>query len=366
MFESQIAAGVTEKLLYSEKTWRKHFFVFLWYGRFGKAMPGKTLRICEQNNSTITQSRNTMHWQPPIQERWKLDVFGELSNTCSQIVLKCLYLARIGRPDILWSVNKLARAITKWTKAYDKRLCRLISYIHHPCEYKQFCHVGNTAKQCRLGLFQDSVGLMRTTRHSNCGTSAAILVWWVLHQDCVMRSTKLGWTVVIRKSRNRQQGSRRRGCSDKRGMVLGSLWGDDNDMILEQVADDRTKKGMVKISAVVDSGAEANALPENLMQCIPLKPSSASKSGKIFRGAGEGPILAQSESRWLAERMRDKAAGSSGKFAQWSVLSWALPKSQSLEIKSTWARTRPLPRTTRQGKSQTSVESATCGCSTCG
>ena len=42
---------------------------------------------------------------------------GELSNTCSQIVLKCLYLARIGRPDILWSVNKLARSITKWTKA---------------------------------------------------------------------------------------------------------------------------------------------------------------------------------------------------------------------------------------------------------
>ena len=27
---------------------------------------------------------------------------GELSNTCSQIVLKCLYLERLGRPDILW------------------------------------------------------------------------------------------------------------------------------------------------------------------------------------------------------------------------------------------------------------------------
>ena len=33
---------------------------------------------------------------------------------------------------------------------------RLISYIHHTCEYKQYCHVGNTAKQYRLGLFQDS------------------------------------------------------------------------------------------------------------------------------------------------------------------------------------------------------------------
>ena len=49
---------------------------------------------------------------------------GELSQVCSQIVLKCLYLARIGRPDILWSVNKLARSITKWTKACDKRLNR--------------------------------------------------------------------------------------------------------------------------------------------------------------------------------------------------------------------------------------------------
>ena len=70
--------------------------------------------------------------------------------------MQCLYLARIGRPDILWSVNKLARSITKWTKACDKRLNRLISYVHHTCEYKQYCHVGNTARQCRLGLFQDS------------------------------------------------------------------------------------------------------------------------------------------------------------------------------------------------------------------
>ena len=81
---------------------------------------------------------------------------GELSKVCSQIVLKCLYLAGIGRPDILWSVNKLARSITKWTKACDKRLNRLISYIHHTFEYKQYCHVGNTAKQCRPRLFQDS------------------------------------------------------------------------------------------------------------------------------------------------------------------------------------------------------------------
>ena len=54
------------------------------------------------------------------------------------------------------SVNKLARSITKWTEGCDKRLSRLISYIHYTCEHKQYCHVGNTVKQCRLGLFQDS------------------------------------------------------------------------------------------------------------------------------------------------------------------------------------------------------------------
>ena len=57
----------------------------------------------------------------------------------------------------LWSVNKFARSITKWTKTCDKRMNRLISYIHHTCEYKQYCHVGNTAKQCRLDCFKTPI-----------------------------------------------------------------------------------------------------------------------------------------------------------------------------------------------------------------
>ena len=101
---------------------------------------------------------------------------GALSQVCSQIVLKCFYLARIGRLDILWSVNKLARSITKWTKACDKRLNRLISKNHHTCEYKQYCYVGNTAKQCRLGLFQDSdfAGDLEDSKSTSGGTLCII------------------------------------------------------------------------------------------------------------------------------------------------------------------------------------------------
>ena len=80
-------------------------------------------------------------------------------------------------PIFPWSANKLARSITKWTKACDKRLNRLISYIHHTSEYKQYCHVGNTAKQCRLGLFQvsDFAGYFEDSKSTSGGTLCTFL-----------------------------------------------------------------------------------------------------------------------------------------------------------------------------------------------
>ena len=110
-------------------------------------------RYCELANRTTQQlyKVSTPCIDDHLFKEEEMKSAGEMSKVSSQIVLKCLYLARIGRPDILWSVNKLARSITKWTKACDKRLNRLISYIHHTCENKQYCHVGNTAKECRLG-----------------------------------------------------------------------------------------------------------------------------------------------------------------------------------------------------------------------
>ena len=131
-------------------------------------------RYCELVNKTTQQLYKVS--TPCIDDHHfkeeEMKSIGELSQVCSQIVLKCLYLVRIGRLDILWSVNKFARSITKWTKASDKRLNRLISYIHHTCEYKQYCHVGNTAKQCRLGLFQasDFAGDLEDSKSTSGGT----------------------------------------------------------------------------------------------------------------------------------------------------------------------------------------------------
>ena len=93
-------------------------------------------RYCELANKT-TQQLNKVSTSCIDDHHFKeeeLKSVGEVSQVCFQIVLKCLYLARVGRPDILWTVNKFARSITKWTKACDKRLSRLNSYIHHTCE----------------------------------------------------------------------------------------------------------------------------------------------------------------------------------------------------------------------------------------
>ena len=47
---------------------------------------------------------------------------GELSPVCAQVVLKCLYLARIGRPDLLWSENTLARSVKQVEQSLRQRL----------------------------------------------------------------------------------------------------------------------------------------------------------------------------------------------------------------------------------------------------
>ena len=115
-------------------------------------------RYCELANKKVKQLYKVS--SPCLDDhRFKqeeLESVGQLSESCSQIVLKCLYLARIGRPDILWSVNELARSVTQWTQAWDRRLARLIFYIHHMNDFRQCCRVGNKAQRCRLGPFQDS------------------------------------------------------------------------------------------------------------------------------------------------------------------------------------------------------------------
>ena len=110
MYESRISVGLNQKSPYSE-----NLSISSWsYDMEGHAKKCVE-RYCELANNTTQQLYKVS--TPCIDDHHfkeeETKSVGELSSTCSQIVLKCFNLARIGRLDILWSVNKLARSITK-------------------------------------------------------------------------------------------------------------------------------------------------------------------------------------------------------------------------------------------------------------
>ena len=118
MFESRISAGWTENLPFSE-----NLRISSWsYDMEGHAKQCVE-RYCELANKTTQQPYKVS--TPSIDDhhfkKEELKSVGELSQVCSQIGLKCWNLARIGRPDILWSVNKLG---STWECSWKHALCQ--------------------------------------------------------------------------------------------------------------------------------------------------------------------------------------------------------------------------------------------------
>ena len=98
MFESRISAEGTEKLPFPQNL-RISSWSYDMEGHAKKCVE----RYCELANRTTQQLHKV---STPYFKEKEMKSVGELSQVCSQIVLKCLHAARIGRPDILWSVNK--------------------------------------------------------------------------------------------------------------------------------------------------------------------------------------------------------------------------------------------------------------------
>ena len=106
MFESRISAGRAEKLPFTQNL-RISSWSYDMVGHAKKCVE----RYCELENKTTQQLYKVS--TPCIDDHHfkeeEMKSVGELSQVCSQIVLKSLYLARIGRPDILWSVHDRLR-----------------------------------------------------------------------------------------------------------------------------------------------------------------------------------------------------------------------------------------------------------------
>ena len=51
---------------------------------------------------------------------------GALEQDAAKIIMKMLYGARLVRYELLWPICSIARMVSKWSRAEDKRLYRLI------------------------------------------------------------------------------------------------------------------------------------------------------------------------------------------------------------------------------------------------
>ena len=81
---------------------------------------------------------------------------GVLQPYAAKVLMKVLYAARMARFDLLRAVGALAGCITKWDAACDRRLHRLMCYVHHTLHLRMVGWVGDSLSELRLHLFADA------------------------------------------------------------------------------------------------------------------------------------------------------------------------------------------------------------------
>ena len=144
-----------------------YFFMVLWHGRSCQEMCGTFLWVGKQDDSTTLQSIYSMHRWPSFQ-RGRIEICGIIVKS---ILSNCPEMLVLGTNWETW-YSLVSEPNLHDRLQNDKRLSRLISYIHLTYKYKQYCYVGNTAKQFRLGLFQDSdfAGDLEDSKSASGGT----------------------------------------------------------------------------------------------------------------------------------------------------------------------------------------------------
>ena len=120
-------------------------------------------RCCELANKKCNFTKyHLLGWTTLIPRRRNWKRLGNCPQYARKLSFKmCAH--GTGRPDIPWSVNKLAQAITKWTRACDRRPTRF--YARHECFKTKLSRGKYAAQHGKLGLFKNSARLKSHILH---------------------------------------------------------------------------------------------------------------------------------------------------------------------------------------------------------
>jgi hypothetical protein len=81
---------------------------------------------------------------------------GQLGSVASSILMKTLYCARMARFDFMRAVNRLACFVSKWTEECDRRLYRLICYIHSTKHWRMHGWCGDDPTDISPHVYADA------------------------------------------------------------------------------------------------------------------------------------------------------------------------------------------------------------------
>jgi hypothetical protein len=90
----------------------------------------------------------------------------QFNTEAARVIMKIMYGARMARPDLLRTIAYLARFLTQWNEDMDRRLQRLMSYIHHSYSYRMYAYMGEDKPKFTMDIYSDSdyAGCVQTQR----------------------------------------------------------------------------------------------------------------------------------------------------------------------------------------------------------
>ena len=131
---------------------------------------------------------------------------GELADEACKVLMKCLWVARLARPDLLKPVIALARNVSCWSRNCDKGLYRLMCYMSSSAHYRMIGVVDDNPEDLHLRLYVDAdFAGEREDAYSTsggwlvlCGPRTYFPLTWVSKkQSSVSRSTTEAEVVAL-------------------------------------------------------------------------------------------------------------------------------------------------------------------------
>ena len=161
--------------------------------------------------SGVTTLKHTLSPNPPEGSLTRADECekGRLSGEACRVLMKCLWLARLGRPDCQNPIGTMSTHLNCWSVNDDKRMYRLICYINSTPHYRLQGQVRDPPELLKLCLFCDAdfAGESDNTRSTSGGYLVLVgpntwfpIAWISKRQTSTSRSTTEAEVVAVANS----------------------------------------------------------------------------------------------------------------------------------------------------------------------